>query len=142
MLPGACTLPELNKSADPGRPYFMLAGNIAIIPAATELTGVENGSLLGRVLVCLNSPDLLHKFANPSFLGQASDIAVSVTSMENIAPGRKPAYDVRPWRGTTFRTPKASKPRPPSWPKGSDSQTQYSGCSKAASAIGKGPEIL
>ena len=44
----------------------------------------------------MTSPDLLHEVANPFFLDQANDIAVSVASMENIAPGRKPPYDVRP----------------------------------------------
>ena len=44
----------------------------------------------------MTSPELLHEVANPFFLEQANDIAVSVTSMENIAPGRKPSYDVHP----------------------------------------------
>jgi len=96
MLPGAGILSELNKSADPGVPYIMLAGNTSIIPAATETTGVAKGSPLGRLLARLTSPKMLHEVANPFFLDQANDIAVSVASMENIAPGRKPPYDVRP----------------------------------------------
>jgi pimeloyl-ACP methyl ester carboxylesterase len=96
MLPDAGILSELNKSADPGKPYIMLAGNTSIIPVATEATGIEKGSRLGRLLARLTSPDLLRKVANPFFLDQANDIAVSVASMENIAPGRKPPYDVRP----------------------------------------------
>jgi hypothetical protein len=44
----------------------------------------------------LTSPERLHKVANPFFLYQESDVAVSVASMENIAAGRKPALEVRP----------------------------------------------
>ena len=44
----------------------------------------------------MTSPGLLHEVANPFFLSQANDVAVSVASMENIAPGRKPPYEVRP----------------------------------------------
>jgi hypothetical protein len=46
--------------------------------------------------VCLTSPQLLHEVANPFFLNQANDVAVSIANMGNIAPGRKPHYDIRP----------------------------------------------
>jgi hypothetical protein len=44
----------------------------------------------------LTSPDFLHTVANPFFLGQENDIAVSVASMENIATGRTSPFAVRP----------------------------------------------
>jgi hypothetical protein len=96
MLSGSKVLADLRASADPGIPYVVLAGNTSIIPAATQSPDVQTGSLLGRLLARLTSPGLLHEVANPFFLDQANDIAVSVASMENIAPGRKPSYDVRP----------------------------------------------
>ena len=34
--------------------------------------------------------------ANPFFLDQENDVAVSVASMENIPSGRKQPFDVRP----------------------------------------------
>ncbi len=101
MLPGAGILSELNKSADPGMPYVMLAGNTSIIPAATETTGVAKGGLLGRLLARLTSRDLLHKVAIPFFLDQANDIAVSIASMEDIAPGGSHPTTSAPWPATT-----------------------------------------
>jgi len=95
MLPTSKVIAELRQSADPGIPYVMLAGNTSIIPAAVA-PDPQKGSLLGRLLGRLTSPDLLHKVANPLFLDQANDIAVSFASMENIAVGRKPPFVVRP----------------------------------------------
>jgi len=83
MLPTSKVIAELRQSADPGIPYVMLAGNTSVIPAAVA-PDPQKGSLLGRLLGRLTSPDLLHKVANPLFLDQANDIAVSVASMENI----------------------------------------------------------
>ena len=96
MLSDSGVLEQLKQSPDPGIPYVMLAGNTSIITAATEATDPQRGSLLGRLLARLTAPGLLHEVANPFFLSQANDVAVSVASMENIAHGRKPAYDVRP----------------------------------------------
>jgi len=96
MLSSSKVLADLKASADPGIPYVMLAGNTSIIPPATSVPDQQRGSLLGRLLARLTSPELLHEVANPFFLDQANDIAVSVASMENVAPGRKPPYDVRP----------------------------------------------
>ncbi len=96
MLPSSRVLAELNKSEDPGIPYVMLAGNTSLIPAA--LAGPEGGKSgpLARLLARLTSPDLLHKVANPFFLDQENDVAVSVASMKNVAAGRKSPFDVRP----------------------------------------------
>jgi hypothetical protein len=93
---GSSFLSELNQSLDPGIPYVILAGNASIVSAATASTGGEETSLLARLVARLTSPDFLHTIANPLFLGQPSDLAVSVASMEGIAASRKPAYDVRP----------------------------------------------
>jgi len=89
-------LGQLKQSPDPGIPDVMPAGNTSIITAAAETTGPQNGSLLRRLLARLTAPGLLPEVADPFFLSQANDIAVSVTSMENIAHGRKPPCDVRP----------------------------------------------
>jgi len=96
MLPTSKVLAELKQSPDPGIPYVMLAGNTSIIPAAVTVPDTGKASLLARLLSRLTSPELLHKVANPFFLDQENDVAVSVASMENIAPGRKLPYDVRP----------------------------------------------
>ena len=96
MLSTSKVLAELKQSPDPGIPYVMLAGNTSIIPAAIAAPDAGKASLLARLLARLTSPELLHKVANPFFLDQENDVAVSVASMENIAPGRKPAFDVRP----------------------------------------------
>jgi hypothetical protein len=94
MLPTAPVLVELNQSADPKIPYVMLAGNTSLIPAATVSEGA-GGSLLSRLLARLTSPEFLHDAADPFFLDRANDIAVLVTSMENVAAGRTPVLDVR-----------------------------------------------
>jgi Caspase domain len=96
MLPNAKVLAELKESPDPGIPYIMLAGNTSINPAAIADPGAGKPSVLARLLARLTGPNLLHTVANPFFLGQENDVAVSVESMENIATGRKPAFEVRP----------------------------------------------
>ena len=96
MLPTSKVLEALKQSPDPGIPYVMLAGNTSIIPAAAESSNGGKASLLARLLTRLTSPELLHKVANPFFLDQENDVAVSVASMENISSGRKQPFDVRP----------------------------------------------
>jgi len=96
MLSNSKVLAALKASADPGIPYVMLAGQTSIIPAATAAPDAAKPSPLSRLLVRLTSPKLLYEVANPFFLGQTNDVAVSVASMENIAAGRTPACDVRP----------------------------------------------
>ena len=96
MLPTSKVLEALKQSPDPGIPYVMLAGNTSIIPAAAESSNGGKASLLARLLTRLTSPELLHKVANPFFLDQENDVAVSVASMENIPSGRKQPFDVRP----------------------------------------------
>jgi hypothetical protein len=96
MLPSSKVLADLKASVDPGIPYVLLAGNTSIIPAATAATGSSSENALRRLMARLTSPDLLHKVANPFFLGQDNDIAVSVASMENIPPDRKPSLHVLP----------------------------------------------
>jgi pimeloyl-ACP methyl ester carboxylesterase len=96
MLSSSKVLAELKASADPGIPYIMLAGNTSIIPAATAAPDAAKPSVLSRLLARLTSPTFLHDVANPFFHDQANDVAVSVTSMKNIADGRAPAYNVRP----------------------------------------------
>ena len=96
MLPTSKVLEALKQSPDPGIPYVVLAGNTSIIPAAAESSNGGKASLLARLLTRLTSPELLHKVANPFFLDQENDVAVSVASMENIPSGRKQPFDVRP----------------------------------------------
>lgn len=96
MLAGSGVLEALKLSPDPGIPYVMLAGNTSIITAASAATDPREGSLLGRLIARLTSPGLLHNVANPFFLSQANDVAVSVASMESISHGRNPPYEVRP----------------------------------------------
>jgi pimeloyl-ACP methyl ester carboxylesterase len=95
MLPTATVLSELNKSPDPGIPYSMLAGNTSLISGATETFGDKKTNPLARLLSRLTSPKLLHTVANPFFLDEENDVAVSVASMENVATGRKQPVDVR-----------------------------------------------
>jgi hypothetical protein len=96
MRSDSAVLAQLFASPDPGIPYAMLAGNTSIIPVATATPEGGKTSVLGRLLERLTSPDLLHEVANPFFLSQDNDIAVSVASMEKVASGRKLRYDVRP----------------------------------------------
>jgi len=96
MLPKSKVLADLKQSPDPGIPYVMLAGNTSIIPAAVAASDGDKASVFARLLSRLTSPDLLHKVANPFFLDQENDVAVSVASMENIPSGRKRPFDVRP----------------------------------------------
>jgi hypothetical protein len=95
MLSTAPVLAELNKSPDPGIPYVMVAGNTSLIPAAVASAGPDKPSLVARLVARLASPDFLHKIANPFFLHEENDVAVSVASMKKIAPGRKRPLDVR-----------------------------------------------
>ncbi len=96
MLPTSKVLAELKQSPDPGIPYVMLAGNTSIIRAAIAAPDSGKASVFARLLSRLTSPELLHKVANPFFLDQENDVAVSVASMENIPSGRKLPFDVRP----------------------------------------------
>ncbi len=96
MVPGSEALTALAASPDPGIPYVMLAGNTSLVAAATTVADPKKASLIGRLLARVSSPEFLHTVANPFFLSQTNDVAVSTTSMENISMARKPAYDVRP----------------------------------------------
>lgn len=96
MLGNSRVLADLAASPDPGIPYVMLAGNTSLIPAAVVASDPKTVSVLGRLLARLTAPRLLHEVANPFFLGQTNDVAVSTASMENILTARTPPYDVRP----------------------------------------------
>ncbi len=96
MLTSSKVLAELKQNPDPGIPYVMIAGNTSIIPAAIAAPATGKASLFARLMSRLASPELLHKVANPFFLEEENDVAVAVSSMENIPPGRKPAFEVRP----------------------------------------------
>jgi hypothetical protein len=89
MLPGASVLAELNKSPDPGIPYHLIAGNTSLIAAAVPAPDGGKPSALARLLARLTSPAFLYQIANPFFLDQENDVAVSVTSMEAVVAGRK-----------------------------------------------------
>ena len=94
--PTSKVLAELKQSPDPGISYVMIAGNTSIIPAAVAAPDAAKASLLARLLTRLTSPELLHTVATPLFLGHENDVAVSVASMADIPPGRKPACESRP----------------------------------------------
>ena len=97
MLSTSKVLADLKASPDPGIPYFLVAGNTSIIEAATqESDPARKGSAFSRLVSRLTSPDLLHTVANPFFLLQPNDIAVSVTSMENLPENRKLPLKVQP----------------------------------------------
>ncbi len=96
MLSTSKALADLKASPDPGIPYVMLAGNTSIIREAVDPTKPEQKSLVGRLLAKLSSPELLHTVADPFFLHEANDVAVSVASMTSIPAGRTRALDVRP----------------------------------------------
>jgi Caspase domain len=96
MLPTSKVLADLKQSPDPGIPYVLIAGNTSIIPAAVAAPAAGKASVFARLLARLTSPELLHTVANPFFLGQANDVAVSIASMENIATGRKSPFNVHP----------------------------------------------
>ncbi len=96
MVRGSKVLEALSGAGDPGIPYVMLAGVTSLIPSATQEAGPGAGSRLGRLLSRLTSPNFLHDVADPFFMGQDNDIAVSLESMRNVPKGRKLAYDVRP----------------------------------------------
>jgi pimeloyl-ACP methyl ester carboxylesterase len=96
MLPTSRVLAKLKSNPDPGIPYVMLAGNTSIIPPAVAAPDTGKASLLARLLARLTSPELLHTVADPFFLSEENDVAVSVASMKNIADGRKPALEVHP----------------------------------------------
>ena len=96
MLSTSKVLAELKHNPDPAIPYVMLAGNTSIIPAALAAPDGGRVSLLTRLLARLILPELLHTVANPFFLHAENDVAVAVSSMKNIPPGRKPAFEVRP----------------------------------------------
>jgi hypothetical protein len=94
MLSTAEVLSKLNQSPDPGIPYVMIAGNTSLIAAAVAPVGQEQRSVFARLVERVTSPDLLRKVANPFFVDQPNDVAVSVASMENVATGRKEALKV------------------------------------------------
>jgi pimeloyl-ACP methyl ester carboxylesterase len=96
MLPTSQVLADLKQSPDPGIPYVLIAGNTSIIPPAVATPDAGKQSVLARLVARLTSPELLHKVANPFFLGEVNDIAVSVSSMENIAAGRTSPFSVHP----------------------------------------------
>jgi hypothetical protein len=96
MLPTSQVLADLKQSPDPGIPYVLIAGNTSIIPPAVATPDAGKQSVLARLVARLTSPELLHKVANPFFLGEVNDIAVSVSSMENLAAGRTSPFSVHP----------------------------------------------
>lgn len=85
MLSTSELLANLKKSDNPSIPYYLLAGNTSIIPAASDSPDPEKLSVLARLLKRLASPEMLHTVANPFFFGTPNDIAVSVNSMEDVA---------------------------------------------------------
>ena len=73
----------------------MLAGNTSIVPAATSAPDPPQGRAGWVACWRLTSPELLHRVADPFFLDQANDVAVSVASMEALAC-RMPPCACRP----------------------------------------------
>jgi hypothetical protein len=96
MLAGAEVQVALNQSTDPGIPYTMIAGNTSLITAAVTPPAPDKPSLFARLIGRVTSPGFLHNVASPFFLGQQNDVAVSVSSMENVAQGRGKPLEVRP----------------------------------------------
>jgi hypothetical protein len=96
MLTTEPMLSELNKSPDPQIPYVMIAGSTSLIPPASASPEDGKPSAYARLVSRLGSPGLIHEVASRFFLEQPNDVAVSVASMEYVAPGRKQAFEVHP----------------------------------------------
>jgi pimeloyl-ACP methyl ester carboxylesterase len=94
MVPGSKVLKTLAAAADPKIPYVLIAGNTSIIPAAIATDSAKK-SAFNRLVARLASPTFLHDVADPFFLGQTNDVAVSTPSMESLDAARKPPIDVR-----------------------------------------------
>jgi pimeloyl-ACP methyl ester carboxylesterase len=94
MAPGSQFFATLDASDDPGIPYVVLAGNTSIIPAAAPQPGADEGAL-ARLLSRLVPSRLLHTATALAFFGQPNDIAVSVSSITNIAADRSPPPQIQ-----------------------------------------------
>lgn len=95
MQTGSAFLAELSRSADPGVPYVMLAGNTSLSPAGLRVD--KNGlSPVGRLLARVLSKPVLHSIGDTVFSDEPNDVAVSVASMKDVPGPWIPAYDARP----------------------------------------------
>ena len=90
MQPGSNFLDSLQHSPDPGVPYTLIAGNTSLYPALLQNEDGEPG-VAARLMRRLFARPLHHSLASLAFFHQPNDIAVSVTSMEQVAdgPGRR-----------------------------------------------------
>ncbi len=82
LQPDSTVFKDLAASPDPHVPYTLIAGNTSVISKALE----EADSKAARLLKKLGY-DLL----SLGFLGQANDIAISVSSVFALPPDRTPA---------------------------------------------------
>ena len=88
MTPGCPFLTQLAALPDPHVPYTIIAGNTSI-PPAVVVNG--NDSRLTRLLRKLSPRGALHKGLTLALFGQPNDIAVTVTSINEVGGNRHPA---------------------------------------------------
>jgi pimeloyl-ACP methyl ester carboxylesterase len=93
MVPDSGFLKDLYSSPDPKVPYLLIAGDTSLIP--TAVGDEERRSRLRLLLSRLWSDRTKYDFADLFFGGSENDIAVSLSSMRNLADGRSPACEVR-----------------------------------------------
>jgi hypothetical protein len=90
MKPKSAFLASLASSSDPGVPYFIIAGNTSIIPAALTPAAGEQQSRLARLWARIKRTNWVHTGADLAFFNQPNDMAVSVQSIRSV-PKRTPA---------------------------------------------------
>ncbi|MGH9311291.1 MAG: DUF7379 domain-containing protein, partial [Vicinamibacterales bacterium] len=88
MAPGSKFLTSLAASSDPHIPYTIVAGNTSVLAAV--LAGGE-GSRLSRLLRKISPKGVLHTGLTLALFREANDIAVTVTSIEQVERNRQPA---------------------------------------------------
>ncbi|MER9947173.1 caspase family protein [Mesorhizobium sp. M0047] len=94
MMADSDFLKDLSRSPDPGPDvsYFLIAGNTSLIQSTSE--NQERHAKLQRLLARLWSDRTKYDVANLMFGGSNNDIAVSLSSMQNLPEGRQHVCEV------------------------------------------------
>ena len=87
MAPDSDFLKNLNKSPNPGIPYYIVAGNTSLIPTAVPANAPDQG-VLARLLDKVKSLRLGYKATAMAFFGLPNDLAVAVESISNVPEDR------------------------------------------------------
>ena len=91
MQPGSDFLKQLGNSPDPCTPYHVIIGNRSLRDTATD---VEPGGRIARLLSRLSPARVGSDLVDLVFFKQPNDLAVSVTSAQNLPGARDPHPDV------------------------------------------------